>query len=83
MGAGRDHREVLDDLPPSCKLVYKALAWSDEDLCKDEIANRTHLGDSTTGYALRRLREEDLVDMQRDLVDARRHRYKIRCNNGD
>jgi hypothetical protein len=52
--------EVLSDLPPSAKLVAKALEY-DDTLTQGQLEDETLLPSRTVRYALTRLEEHDLA----------------------
>lgn len=68
----------LDDLPPSCKLVWYVLDTTADPLTRAEIIEETRLYDTTADYALDRLVDEGLVEKERVVEDVVRPRY--RCN---
>lgn len=68
----------LDDLPPSCKLVWFVLDTTTEPLTRSEVVAETRLGESTVDYALRRLVDEGIVSKDRVVEDVVRPRYS--CN---
>jgi len=74
----RAHRSTLVDLPPSAKLVAKALD-SEAGLSQGQIAEETLLPDRTVRYALNRLADENVVETSHDLSDARRQLYSLRA----
>lgn len=64
-------------LPPSAKLV--AYVLDDESpLTTSEIGDRTLLPKRTARNALRVLKDEDLVEIGANPLDARRWRYTLR-----
>jgi DNA-binding MarR family transcriptional regulator len=69
-------RAAISDLPPSAKLVVKALEH-EGDLSQQELADETLLPPRTVRYALGRLRDEDVVESQFSFVDARKRKYTL------
>ncbi len=66
-----DERErMLRELPPSAKLVYKALHESGA-LTSREISSETLLAPRTVRHALKRLRSQRLVNTRPSLRDCR------------
>jgi DNA-binding MarR family transcriptional regulator len=74
--ADPDFRSRLRELPPSAKLVAKALD-AEPALSQGEIAEATLLPDRTVRYALNRLREEDLATVRHSFRDARKQVYSL------
>lgn len=66
----------LPNLPPSCKLVYKALEY-EGPLTQPELADETALPKRTVRYALDRLQEADELHSEPVLDDARQKRYSL------
>ncbi len=71
-----DFRETLGELPPSAKLVAKALEI-EPALSQGEIAEETLLPDRTVRYALNRLQDHDLVEARHSFRDARKQVYYL------
>lgn len=71
-----DRYERLRDQSPSAKLVYRVLEESESSLTTRVLSDRTLLSPRTTRYALRRLREADLVTRQVCPEDPRQYRYQ-------
>lgn len=68
---------AIEDLPPSCKLVYAALdhdGWHSQA----ELSEGLMLPKRTVRYALERLEEADVLRTRHDLTDARRREYNVR-----
>ena len=63
-------------LPPSAKLVIKVLE-SGNLLTQKDIINKTYLPARTVRYALKRLREEDLIQERFYFQDARQSLYGL------
>lgn len=69
-----DRRERLLDLPPSAKLVFKILEL-EAGLTQQDIAERTRLSTRTTRHALAMLKEDELVEEEVYIPDARKRVY--------
>ncbi|MGB9964170.1 winged helix-turn-helix domain-containing protein [Halobacterium sp. CBA1126] len=67
---------VLEDLPPSAKLVYKVLEY-DGPLTQKRIVEETMLSARTVRYALERLEERGVVDEDIYFADARQSLYQL------
>ena len=65
-----ERERVLRVLPPSAKLVYKALSESGA-LTSKEISDNTLLAARTVRHALKRLRHYRLVNTRASLRDCR------------
>lgn len=74
---GEDVIERLKGLPPSAKLVYKVLQYSDGPLSHTEIVEETRLPKRTVRYGTSRLKDADLVEETRDVRDARLKRFYV------
>lgn len=61
---------------PSAKLAYRVLDESDRPLTTQTVSERTLLAPRTTRYALRRLRETDLVTRTVCADEPRQYRYQ-------
>lgn len=68
--------ELLAGLPPSAKFVFKVLSCG-KPMTLDEIIRETGLPPRTVKYALKRLRELELVEAVPCLKDLRRRIYMI------
>jgi DNA-binding MarR family transcriptional regulator len=64
------------DLPPSAKLVAKALEYNDR-LTQSQLADETLLPPRTVRYALTRLEEVGVVDSRFSFTDARKRIYTL------
>lgn len=64
------------DLPPSAKLAYLVLQESGP-CTQAELRARALLDDRTARRALERLQEDDLVEVDPELGDARKMTYKL------
>lgn len=71
-----DNTHDSGKLPPSAKLVKRVLDEHDR-MTKREIAAEADLAESTTKYALRRLRNVDLVTYEPDPSDPRQRIYAL------
>ena len=71
-----DVEDVVRDLPPSAKLVYKVLEYN-ETLAQGDIAERSLLPPRTVRYALSRLEEEGVVESRFSFTDARKRLYSL------
>ena len=70
--------DCLDsDAPPSAKLVVKVLEYSDEPLTQQEISTRTRLSPRTVRSSIKRLKEDDVVEEQVYIPDARKQLYVL------
>ncbi|MFC7177242.1 MarR family transcriptional regulator [Halosegnis marinus] len=68
--------EAVRELPPSAKLVAKALEYN-ERLTQSQLAEETLLPARTVRYALSRLEECDAVDSRFSFTDARKRVYTL------
>lgn len=68
--------EAIADLPPSAKLVAKALEYND-DLTQSQLADETMLPPRTVRYALNRLTAVGAVDHRFSYMDARKRVYTL------
>jgi DNA-binding MarR family transcriptional regulator len=68
--------DVLIELPPSAKLVAKALEYNDT-LTQGQLEEKTLLPSRTIRYALTRLEEHNLVESRFSFVDARKRCYSL------
>lgn len=68
--------DAIRDLPPSAKLVAKALEYNDR-LTQSQLADETLLPPRTVRYALSRLEECDAVDSRFSFTDARKRVYTL------
>lgn len=69
--------DAVADLPPSAKLVYLVLQEADGALTQSEVCDRTLLPRRTVRTALGRLDDEDLVEEDAFLGDARKRLYDV------
>lgn len=73
--------EAVRDLPPSAKLVAKALEYNDR-LTQSQLAEETLLPARTVRYALSRLEEQDAVSSRFSFTDARKRVYTLDIESG-
>jgi len=71
-----DGWDAVRELPPSAKLVAKALEYNDR-LTQSQLAEETLLPARTVRYALSRLEECDAVDSRFSFTDARKRVYTL------
>lgn len=69
--------EQLVDLPPSSKLVFKTLEYTDTPLTQQQLVAHSRLGPRTTRYALTRLKSIGLVEEGIHFADARQSLYQL------
>jgi DNA-binding MarR family transcriptional regulator len=69
---------VLEDLPPSAKLVFKVLEY-DGPLTQKRIVEETMLSARTVRYALERLEDRGVVEEDIYFADARQSLYQLTC----
>ncbi|MFW6017275.1 MAG: MarR family transcriptional regulator [Halapricum sp.] len=68
--------DAVRELPPSAKLVAKALEYNGQ-LTQNQLAQETLLPGRTVRYALNRLEEVDVVDARFSFTDARKRVYTL------
>ena len=73
--------EVLGDLPPSAKLVYKVLEY-DGPLTQKRIVEESMLSARTVRYALERLDDIGVITEDVYFADARQNLYEIDEESG-
>ena len=61
MNATSDSPPELDNMDPSTKRTYEALAAADSPLKRSTLEKRTHHAKATVAASLKTLREADLV----------------------
>jgi len=71
--------EAVRELPPSAKLVAKALEYNDQ-LTQSQLADETLLPPRTVRYALSRLEEVGVVDSRFSFADARKRVYTLQID---
>jgi len=69
--------EKLEKLPPSAKLVFKALEAKGQ-MTQKEIIRETILPSRTVRYALGRLKEEKILMERFYFIDSRQSLYEIK-----
>lgn len=74
--AEEDGWEAIRELPPSAKLVAKALEYNDR-LTQSQLAEETLLPGRTVRYALSRLEDCGAVDSRFSFTDARKRVYTL------
>lgn len=72
MGDTAKHK--LSNLPPSAKLVFVALDHEGE-LTQKHLVEETRLSHRTVRYALRRLKDSNVIDGEISFRDARQTLY--------
>jgi len=72
----------LSNLPPSAKLVIKVIEHEGE-MDKEEICERARLPPSTTQYALKKLVEEDVVEVKVGEGEGRRLVYSAEIGDSN
>jgi DNA-binding MarR family transcriptional regulator len=68
--------DAVRELPPSAKLVAKALEYNDR-LTQSQLAEETLLPARTVRYALSRLEECEVVNSRFSFTDARKRVYTL------
>jgi DNA-binding MarR family transcriptional regulator len=74
--SAEDHRDAICDLPPSAKLVVKALEHRGQ-LTQRGLAEETLLPTRTVRYALGRLETVGVVNRRISFTDARKRIYTL------
>ncbi|QDX39569.1 helix-turn-helix domain-containing protein [Salarchaeum sp. JOR-1] len=74
--------DVLSELPPSAKLVVKVLEYNG-GLTQKEIVEKSRLSQRTVRDALDRLQENDLVEKDIYIPDARQNLYRLALAESD
>lgn len=74
--AGESGWDAVRDLPPSAKLVAKALEYNDR-LTQSQLAEETLLPARTVRYALSRLEDAGAVSSRFSFTDARKRVYTL------
>ncbi|MHA1169627.1 MAG: hypothetical protein ACTSRU_17505 [Candidatus Hodarchaeales archaeon] len=67
-------------LPKSSVKVLSCIITSDEGMCPSAIIAYTNMSERTVRYALKRLRDNDLVEVKISLNDLRYRTYRIKRN---
>lgn len=68
--------ELVQDLPPSAKLVLKVLEYNG-GLTQKQIVEKSRLSQRTVRDALDRLQEHDIVEKDIYIPDARQNIYRL------
>lgn len=68
--------ETINDLPPSCKLIYFVLR-QEGPMTQGTLTEESMLPPRTVRYAIRRLEELDAISERIHLKDARQNIYDI------
>lgn len=71
--------DLLEDLPPSAKLVYKVLEYRGP-LTQKGIAEESLLSARTVRYAIDRLEEAGAIEDDIHFADARQNIYRLRSD---
>lgn len=66
----------IGHLPPSVKLVYKTLELNG-NLTQKDLISETTLPSRTVRYAIKRLKDEDLLIEKHYFIDARQSLYGL------
>lgn len=69
--------EQLYKLPPSAKLIFKALEYADDPLTQQTLVEETLLPSRTVRYGLKRLASLEAIDAQISFKDARQKQYEL------
>jgi transcription initiation factor IIE alpha subunit len=70
---------IMNPLPPSSKIVLKILG-TDGALTHKDIVNKTHCSPRTVRYALKRLKEHELIIEKMNIRDMRQIIYQFRVS---
>ena len=73
--------DLIQDLPPSAKLVYKVLEY-DGPLTQKQLVDETMLAPRTVRYALERLDKAEIVTEGIYIEDARQTLYMLEDGAG-
>jgi DNA-binding MarR family transcriptional regulator len=74
--------ELVQDLPPSAKLVLKVLEYNG-GLTQKQIVENSRLSQRTVRDALDRLQEADVVEKDIYIPDARQNLYRLSMEDAD
>lgn len=70
-------KSILEEMPPSAKLVYKTLNY--EEQCTQKVLiEETRLSARTVRHALTRLEEAGLIEEHMCFQDARQRLYSLK-----
>lgn len=74
--------EIVQDLPPSAKLVLKVLEYNG-GLTQKQIVENSRLSQRTVRDALDRLQEADVVEKDIYIPDARQNLYRLQIDEDE
>ncbi|CQH53412.1 NP_1176A family transcription regulator [Halobacterium hubeiense] len=74
--------ELVQDLPPSAKLVLKVLEYNG-GLTQKQIVENSRLSQRTVRDALDRLQEADVVEKDIYIPDARQNLYRLSLDESE
>jgi len=74
--------DIVQDLPPSAKLVLKVLEYNG-GLTQKQIVENSRLSQRTVRDALDRLQEADVVEKDIYIPDARQNLYRLKVEETD
>jgi DNA-binding MarR family transcriptional regulator len=74
--------ELVQDLPPSAKLVLKVLEYNG-GLTQKQIVENSRLSQRTVRDALDRLQDADVVEKDIYIPDARQNLYRLKIDEDD
>jgi DNA-binding MarR family transcriptional regulator len=74
--------DIVQDLPPSAKLVLKVLEYNG-GLTQKQIVENSRLSQRTVRDALDRLQEADVVEKDIYIPDARQNLYRLDIDDED
>ena len=74
--------ELVQDLPPSAKLVLKVLEYNG-GLTQKQIVENSRLSQRTVRDALDRLQSVDIVEKDIYIPDARQNLYRLSLDEGE
>jgi DNA-binding MarR family transcriptional regulator len=74
--------ELVQDLPPSAKLVLKVLEYNG-GLTQKQIVENSRLSQRTVRDALDRLQDADIVEKDIYIPDARQNLYRLTVEDVD
>jgi len=72
--------DIVQDLPPSAKLVLKVLEYNG-GLTQKQIVENSRLSQRTVRDALDRLQEADVVEKDIYIPDARQNLYRLQIDD--
>lgn len=74
--------ELVQDLPPSAKLVLKVLEYNG-GLTQKQIVENSRLSQRTVRDALDRLQDADIVEKDIYIPDARQNLYRLSIDDSE